>query len=120
MVRLLIFLSTLLSLSCYLIVDDVRVAVVNKAEQTISNVCIYTSEKVDTLWFQHIKQNESGTGFIDMEKNQGDGHYILEFTNGKGKRERVNGGYFTNGGAQNSSIEFEIRSDTTIFKASSY
>lgn len=55
-----------------------------------------------------------------MDKNQSEGHYILQFINAKGKVERRDEGDYTNGGATNSFVEFEIRPDTTLFRASSY
>jgi len=47
-----------------------------------------------------------------MEENKTDGHYILEFTDEKGKIRKTTAGYYSNGNSLDQEITFEI--GTTI------
>lgn len=106
--------------SCHLIGkgDGVKFAIKNKSDFPIENVRFTTSENLAELKFDKIKPNESVSDFLSMKKNKSDGSYVLEFTRMNGKKESKAYGYYTNGGALDSWIEFEIKNDTIISKFS--
>ena len=106
--------------SCYLIGkgNGIKFKIENNSEQTISNVKFYTSEKLIISEFDKIKPNETISDFLSMKNNKSDGEYIMEFTRENGIKEKSNGGYYTNGGALDRWIEFDVKSDTTFVKLS--
>ena len=54
---------------------------------------------------------ENKSDFLTMKDNKSDGNYVLEFTR-NGKKEIQGYGYYTNGGALDKWVEFEIENDT--------
>ena len=106
--------------SCHLMGDGkgIRITIKNKSDFPIENIRFTTSENLAELKFDEIKPNESVSDFLSMKENKSDGGYLLEFTRRNGKEESKGYGYYTNGGALDSWIEFEIKNDTTIPKFS--
>lgn len=94
--------------------DGIKFTIKNNSEFQIENVRFSTSENFAEFKFDKIKPNESVSDFLSMEKNKSDGNYVLEFTRMNGKKESKGYGYYTNGGALDSWIEFEIKKDTII------
>ena len=86
----------------------------------ITDVKFYTSEQLQIADFDRIEAAKSVSDFLSMKDNQGDGHYILEFTRSDGKKEIQTAGYYTNGGSLNSWIHFEIKSDTILVKTGEF
>jgi hypothetical protein len=106
--------------SCHLIGkgDGIKFTIKNNSDFSIENVRFTTSENLAEFKFEKIKPNESVSDFLSMEKNKSDGSYVLEFTRLNGKKESKGYGYYTNGGALDSWIEFDIKNDTIIPKYS--
>ena len=106
--------------SCHLIGkgNGIKFKIENNSELIITNVKFYTSEKLAIAEFDKIEPNENISDFLTMKNNKSDGEYILEFTRENGIKEKSNGGYYTNGGALDRWIEFDVKSDTTFVKLS--
>ena len=68
--------------------------------------------------FDKIKPNQSVADFLSMKNNKHDGSYTLEFTRFNGIKESRGFGYYTNGGALDRWVEFEIQNDTITRKFS--
>lgn len=94
--------------------DGIKFTIKNKSDFPIENVRFTTSENLVELKFDKIKPNESVSGFLSMKENKSDGSYVLEFTRMNGKKESKTYGYYTNGGALDTRIDFEIKKDTII------
>ena len=106
--------------SCHLIGrgNGIKFKIENNSELNIKNVKFYTSEKLVIAEFDKIGPNKTVSDFLTMKNNKSDGEYILEFTRENGIKEQSNGGYYTNGGALDRWIEFDIKPDTTLVKLS--
>jgi len=106
--------------SCHLIGrgNGIKFKIENSSELNIKNVKFYTSEKLVIAEFDKIESNKTVSDFLTMKNNKSDGEYILEFTRENGIKEKSNGGYYTNGGALDRWIEFDIKPDTTLVKLS--
>ncbi len=76
-----------------------------------------TSENLAELKFDIIKPNGNVSDFLTMKDNKSDGDYVLEFTR-NGKMETKGYGYYTNGGALDRWVKFEIDNDTITQKFS--
>ena len=118
--NLLIGILILTLSSCHLIGkgNGIKFKIENNSDLTITNIKFYTSEKLTIAEYDKIEPNEKISDFLSMKKNKSDGEYILEFTRKNGKKEKSNGGYYTNGGAMDRWIEFNVKSDTTFVKLS--
>ena len=120
----LIAMILLLSLnSCYLIKENgIQFTIENKSDFLIENVKFSTSEKLTIMEFDKIEPNQSVADFLSMKNNKHDGSYTLEFTRSNGIKESRGFGYYTNGGALDRWVEFEIQNDTItrIFSGSGY
>lgn len=120
MKKILFGIIILISNSCHLIGpgDGIKFTVKNNSDFPIENVRFTTSENLAEFKFDNIKPNQNVSDFLSMKKNKSDGSYVLEFTRMNGKKESKGYGYYTNGGALDSWIEFEIKNDTVISKYS--
>ncbi|WP_299399187.1 hypothetical protein [uncultured Gelidibacter sp.] len=102
--------------------NGIEVAIENNSNTPITDVQFTTSEKLDVIKRTNIDPKETATDFLSMTKNQSDGAYFLTFTRANGKKEKIGGGYYTNGGALDRWVQFDIRTDTTLvtFSGSGY
>ncbi|GAA4959461.1 hypothetical protein [Algibacter aquimarinus] len=117
-----IFITVFLLLftnSCYLLKENgIEIEIKNNNDSPITDIKFYTSEKLDILEFSKLKPNESFSKFLSMKKNTSDGSYILSFTREDGKIEHLKTGYYTNGGALDRWVRFNVEKDTTLVKYS--
>ena len=90
----------------------------NNSKETITDIKIYTSEKIEVVSVEKIEPNKSISDFLSMKENKTDGEYHIEFKRKNGSTQNSKGGYYTNGVALNSWIEFDIRNDTVKYKSS--
>ncbi len=82
----------------------------------ITNVHCTTSERLKTLSFDSIPVLTTKTGFLDMQQNKTDGHYILYYYFIDGHRiwkDSIIQGYYTNGKPLDSVIHFKIEPGDT-------
>ena len=116
----LIAIILLLSLnSCYLLKKNgIEFTIENKSDFPIESVKFSTSEKLAVIVFDRIEPNQSVAEFLTMKNNKHDGSYTLEFTRSNGIKESRGFGYYTNGGALDRWVEFEIQNDTITRKFS--
>ena len=70
--------------------------------------------KLQIAEFDEIGPNKSVADFLSMKYNKTDGAFVLEFTRADGTKDNIDGGYYTNGEPLAKSVEFEIKSDTTL------
>lgn len=105
--------------SCHLIGkgNGIEFTIENKSDFPIENVRFSTSENLAELKFDKIKPNRDISEFLTMKNNKSDGNYVLEFTQ-NGKKKTQGYGYYTNGGALDKWVEFEIKNDTVTQKFS--
>ena len=105
--------------SCHLIGkgNGIEFTIENKSDFPIENVRFTTSENLAELKFDKIEPNANVSDFLNMKDNKIDGSYVLEFTR-NGKKETQGYGYYTNGGALDKWVEFEIENDTVTRKFS--
>ncbi len=82
----------------------------------MTNLKIATSEDLDSIVFDKIASKDYREGFLSMKQNTSDGHYTLTYSRSDGKVVKENHGYYTNGGATESWIRFEITNDSTLVK----
>jgi len=86
----------------------------NRSDHAIENVRLTTSEYQHESVFDIIQSNDKVSDFLNMQENQIDGSYVLEF-NRKGKSKTVKSfGYYTNGGPLGKRINFQIKNDTIL------
>ncbi len=94
----------------------IHLKIENSASYPLSNVLFYTSEKLDTVKIATLRQGESIEAFLDMKKNQIDGHYILEYNGAGGHLQKSEDGYYSNGFDSNEFVRITVNNDTTTFK----
>ena len=105
--------------SCYLLKENgIEFTIENKSDFPIESVKFSTSEKLAVIVFDRIEPNQSVAEFLTMKNNKHDGSYTLEFTRSNGIKESRGFGYYTNGGALDRWVEFEIQNDTITRKFS--
>ena len=105
--------------SCYLLKENgIEFTIENKSDFPIESVKFSTSEKLAVIVFDRIEPNQSVAEFLTMKNNKHDGSYTLEFTRSNGIKESRGFGYYTNGGALDRWVEFEIQNDTITRKIS--
>ena len=97
--------------------NGIEFSIENKSDFPIENVRFTTSENLTELKFDKIEPNENVSDFLTMKDNKSDGSYMLEFTR-NGKKLTQDYGYYTNGGALDKWVEFEIENDTVNHKFS--
>lgn len=97
--------------------NGIEFSIENKSDFPIENVRFTTSENLTELKFDKIKPNENLSDFLTMKDNKSDGSYVLVFTR-NGKKITKGYGYYTNGGALDKWVEFEIENDTVNHKFS--
>ena len=97
--------------------NGIEFSIENKSDFPIENVRVTTSENLTELKFDKIKPNENLSDFLTMKDNKSDGSYVLVFTR-NGKKVTKGYGYYTNGGALDKWVEFEIENDTVNHKFS--
>ena len=118
----LIAITLILTLnSCYLFKEKgIEFTIENKSDSIIENVKFTTSENLTVMEFDKIEPNQSVEDFLSMKYNKSDGSYVLKFTRANGKMESQGYGYYTNGGALDRWVEFEIKNDTVTRKFSGW
>ncbi len=105
--------------SCYLLKENgIEFTIENKSNFPIENVKFSTSEKLTIMEFDKIEPNQNIADFLSMKHNKNDGSYTLEFTRSNGIKESKSFGYYTNGGALDRWVKFEIQNDTITHKFS--
>lgn len=97
----------------FYVFNGINFEIINNSGNLINNVKFYTSEKLEVVTFDKINYNENRKGFLNMRKNKIDGHYALEYIQ-NGKIEKIETGYYTNGGALNDKVIFQIEKDTVL------
>ena len=99
--------------SCHLIGkgNGIEFKIENKSDFPIENVRFTTSENLVEMKFDKIEPNGNVSDFLTMKDNKSDGSYVLKFIR-NGKKEIQGYGYYTNGGALDNWVEFEIQNDT--------
>jgi len=119
---LMVFILLLTSNSCHLIGrgNGIDFEIKNNSELPITNVKFYTTEKLKIVEFDKIEPNERVSDFLSMTYNKSDGAYVLEYTRSDGKKENYRDGYYTNGGALDRWVKFNIESDTALVKFSGW
>lgn len=116
MLKKLIVIIIFLSFNaCFLFQENgIDFEIKNNSNSEITDIKFYTTEKKELIEIEKIEANKKEHNFLSMKDNQVDGSYILEFTRSKGKKEKINEGYYTNGRALDQFVEFEINPDTII------
>ena len=119
MKKMLIGILILTLNSCHLIGkgNGIVFTIENKSDFPIENIRFTTSENLAELKFDSIEPNGNVSDFLTMKDNKSDGSYVLEFTR-NGKKITQGYGYYTNGGALDKWVEFEIENDTVTRKFS--
>ena len=112
-VILIIFLLAI-GIYAYREINGVDVKFINNSKSTISDLKFYTTEKLKMVELSKLEPGEAHNNFLSMLKNKTDGSYILEFTNGNGKR-KIKNGYYTNGSPLDRSARIEFTQDTVLF-----
>lgn len=97
----------------FYVFNGIKFEIINNSTESIYNIKFYTSEKFDVATFDEISSEEKRKDFLNMRKNKSDGEYILEFTQ-KDKLKKINTGYYTNGGALDEKLIFQIEKDTVL------
>lgn len=97
----------------FYVFNGIKFEIINNSRESIYNVKFYTSEKFEVATFDEISSEEKREDFLNMRKNKSDGEYILEFTQ-KDKLKKINTGYYTNGGALDEKLIFQIEKDTVL------
>lgn len=123
MKKLICILTVLTLSSCSRFTENgIVVAIENNTSAPITDVQFTTSEELDVIKTTKIAPKETVNDFLSMTKNQSDGAYFLTFTRANGKKEKIGGGYYTNGGALDRWVQFDIKTDTTLvtFSGSGY
>lgn len=110
-------LTMLVLMSCQIFKErGVHIKIVNHTDGPITKVIISTSEKLDHITLDTLSPNESNSNFLSMKNNKTDGSYTLEYELQDGSKINDNHGYYTNGGALDEWIRFDIKNDTTLVK----
>lgn len=95
--------------ACSLIREKgIEFTIENNSDFPIEDVKFYTRERLTVMEFDKIVVDQSVSDFLSMKDNKRDGNYILEFTRSDGTRELKGYGYYTNGGALDRWVKFEI------------
>lgn len=119
-ILILLFLSAVVY-SCKKSVNTDRgisIKLVNNSRMNITDIKFYTSEEVATYELEQLAPELVVEGFLSMEENKIDGHYILEYTDQEGEQQR-NTGYYTNGAPIEEFVRIEFKADTTEIKFTS-
>jgi hypothetical protein len=67
------------AISCNYIDNGVDFKISNKSDATISNIKLYTSEKLDCVLIEKLEKNKTENKFLSLNSNKCDGNYIIEF-----------------------------------------
>lgn len=120
-----IFMTVFVS-SCTKLFDNIensemKVSIQNNSELTIKKAGFYTNfsgKFADSTLIENIIVGNS-SNFIVKESNKigGDGDFQLILTFDNGSIKKVGCCYFTNGQFLNSTIDFEVKKDTILQKA---
>jgi len=114
MKKILLFGFIVLTLnSCKFKEKGISFVIQNESKYKLEKVRFSTSENLAVMKFEKIEPKESVSDFLSMKENKSDGTYVLEFKR-NGKKETKNCGYYTNGGALDTKVKFEIENDTII------
>jgi hypothetical protein len=99
------------AISCNYIDNGVDFKISNKSDATISNIKLYTSEKLDCVLIEKLEKNKTENKFLSLNSNKCDGNYIIEFERNNLKK-KYGFGYFTNGSNIENEIIIEITKDS--------
>jgi len=99
------------AISCNYIDNGVDFKISNKSDATISNIKLYTSEKLDCVLIEKLEKNKTENKFLSLNSNKCDGNYIIEFERNNLKK-KYGFGYFTNGSNIENEIIVEITKDS--------
>ncbi len=116
MIKILSALLLFIVISCQTAGDRKGIAfsIENKSDHAIEYVRFTTSEHLHECVFDLIQPNDKVFDFLNMQENQIDGSYVLEF-NRKGKSKTVKSfGYYTNGGPLDKRVSIQIKNDTIL------
>ena len=120
MKKILLFGYIVLTLnSCKFIEKGISFVIQNESKFTLEKVRFSTSENLAVMKFDKIEPKECVSDFLTMKENKSDGTYVFEFTR-NGKKETKSYGYYTNGGALDARVKFEIRNDTIMTELSGF
>ena len=121
-----IIILTVLTSSCTKLFDKVEysemnVKIINNSDLTIKKAGFYTNYSgkfADSTLIENIIVGNS-SNFIVKESNKigGDGDFQLILTFNNGTVKKAGCCYFTNGQFLNSTIDFEVKKDTILQKA---
>ncbi|WP_396637546.1 hypothetical protein [Maribacter sp. R77961] len=115
MKKVILFVYLLTLSSCFLFKDKgVLLKIENVSDHPVTHIKISTSENLDSITFDEIAPKDYREDFLNMKNNKLDGHYTLSYIRQDGSTVTENHGYYTNGGALDSWIRFEIQNDTTF------
>jgi hypothetical protein len=99
------------AISCNYIDNGVDFKISNKSDATISNIKLYTSEKLDCVLIEKLEKNKTENKFLSLNSNKCDGNYIIEFERNNLKKKYCFG-YYTNGSNIENEIIIEITKDS--------
>lgn len=99
------------AISCNYIDNSVDFKISNKSDATISNIKLYTSEKLDCVSIKKLEKNKNENKFLSLNSNKCDGNYIIEFERNNMKK-KYGFGYYTNGSNIENKIIIEITKDS--------
>ncbi|GAB1855380.1 hypothetical protein MHTCC0001_02140 [Flavobacteriaceae bacterium MHTCC 0001] len=113
-------LFLLLSLhSCFLFKENgINFQIKNSSNLSLKSIKFYTSEKLEIIEFDKIEPQGIVSGFLSMKNNKSDGCYIIEYIASDNSKKTVKSGYYTNGGALDRWVNYEIKTDTLLTKFS--
>ncbi|PCH77994.1 MAG: hypothetical protein COB98_01705 [Flavobacteriaceae bacterium] len=113
---LLLIVVVLSFISCGFIQPGIGYTIKNNGDESISNIKLYTSEKLEIVTVDDLSSKGQKIGFLSMKKNGSDGDYIIEFTRENGVVVKTNGGYYTNGRSLDQEVLIRIENDTVFMK----
>lgn len=122
MKNIIILIILIISLtSCHFFSGNgIEFEIENNSKTAITDVEFTTSENLNSIKINKIEPGESVNDFLNMEDNQSDGGYILNFKTANGEIKQSGVGYYTNGGSLDGRIMFSIENDTVIARTSDY
>ena len=93
---------------------DIVIELINNSDDTLKNVHLSTTEKVNSAIIEVIYPTQKKTISFSMANNRTDGSYTLSYTKDSNKMDSLKTGYYTNGFPMNKKISYQIENDTTI------
>ncbi|THD68962.1 hypothetical protein E7Z59_01110 [Robertkochia marina] len=120
MKKILLLILLLSFSSCLLIQDGIRIQVENNSDDVITEVKFFTSDSARSTGKLQLGPGDYFMDFHDMSHDQSDGNYKLQFKRIDGEVINIPHGYYTNGGALESRLIFDIKNDTVIVESKEY